>query len=118
MDNPKSSFPEIERNLISSVPEGVSVNAAFNGKQFGKYDMRVMMDADGVSCSICGEEAEENIYYCEQDNIFMHKQCLIKKHRICENASIIEMQNRNESTFHEDRSVDVRFKEASNGGVK
>ena len=71
--------------------------------------MIIDMQSNGVSCAICKREIEEDIFYCEQDNIFMHKQCLIDKHRICDNASIIEMQNRNESTFHEDRSVEVRF---------
>ena len=95
--------------LITQVPTGASVRLIPNGKFFGKYDMMINIDADGVVCAICGKEIVENVFYCEDDNIFMHKQCLIDNHKLCDNASIIEMQNRNESTFHEDRAVDVRF---------
>ena len=98
--------------LICQVPKEVGMRLSPNGKFLGKYDMLIDMDAEGISCSICGKEIEENIYYCEDDNIFMHKECLIENHKVCTNLSLIEIHNKIESSFHEDRSVDVRFKEA------
>ncbi len=100
---------QAKQDLIYQVPDDVSMRITYNGKYLGKYDMLIMMEAEGICCAVCGKEAKEDIFYCEQDNIFMHKQCLIDNHKICNNASIIEMQNRQESTFHEDRAVDVRF---------
>ncbi len=97
------------RDLVTGIPAGVKVRIAPNEKIFGKYDMSLLMKADGVKCVLCGDEIVTNVYYCEQDNTFMHKQCLIKGHKICDNASIIDIHNTKESMFHEDKSVDVRF---------
>jgi len=106
------------KNLISGVPKDVNMRISYNGKFLGKYDMMLMMKADGISCALCGLEIREDVFYCEQDNIFMHKKCLIENHRINTNPSFIDVQNRTNSTFHEDRAVDVRFRGVKKGGAK
>ena len=95
--------------LITEVPKGAGVRTSFNGKLFGKYDMIIDVEADRVGCALCSKEIKEDIYYCEDDNIFMHKSCLIKHHKKVKNITLMDVI-KNERSEHEDKSVDVRFK--------
>lgn len=101
--------------FISRLPNNVRYKLVPNQYE-RKYDMLIMMDnVDGVSCHICNTFMDDKMnpvsdcYYCEEDKIFMHKSCLVAKHRINKNPAISNFVNKTTQGFHEDKLVNVKF---------
>lgn len=94
---------------MTQVPDNVSFNLRPDGMMYGAFDMKILMSKRVIKCHLCNKPIIENIYYCTEDNIFMHKECLRRRHRNNLNPSIIDMHNRNESQYHEDKAVNVAF---------
>ena len=62
----------------------------------------------GVSCYICGTPInKEYIYYCNQDKIFMHKNCLTIRHKV---NSVMGIEGTKEK-LHFDRKVIIKYEE-------
>ena len=105
------------------MPERARFKLKFNEYERG-YDMTIIMKIlpEGVGCDLCGVPIGQcgteidDCYYCQEDEIFMHLDCLSKKHRINKNPAISSFLNKTTAGFHEDKHVFVKFvKEEQDG---
>ena len=105
-----------EGMFISRMPEMARFKLRPNEYVRG-YDMIIIMKTkpEGVGCSLCGVPIGQcgtdidDCYYCQEDKIFMHKDCLVKQHRINKNPSISNFIDKSTAGFHEDKHVFVKF---------
>ena len=107
---------DINEVFISRMPDNGKFKFILNEYE-RCYDMVIKLKniPKGVGCALCGVPIGEcgtdidDCYFCQEDKIFMHKECLVKQHRINKNPAISNFVDKTTAGFHEDKRVKVKF---------